>query len=166
MKQLNQTNLYAVKVPKDATHIKINSKTFCLSYYHNKNVDSFYSAFCSEHNLYNGCKIIGTVTKDTIDFDCGRYVEDSKWYAKMWHNYNPHDGLRPLLSHECSTKEQSFYSLLEVNEFYFENPITQPIWDSALSGNASIEYMFQDKMKQWLSHQDKVVEKLLIIVKI
>lgn len=98
-------NLYAVEVPEDATnftigfykpywHIQYNL-TPVENYTHTGGFAFFYKDFGGKNKYPDKLEFIGTVTKDSIDFDCEPF---SKPYRKLYLWGNNNDVFRSLLT--------------------------------------------------------------------
>ncbi len=73
-------------------------------------------------------KIIGTVTKDSIDFDCEKYVEgffkhNLSQNFDCWKNYYNPSGL----TYSKTTPKESFISLLNSKELFLDELVNQKI---------------------------------------
>ena len=95
-------NLYAVETDKDVIGFKFNSKG-----------DAIYPMLHGSATLHpiqlpsGNWQIIGTVTKDSIDFDCRKFIEG--YGIDRWRNYKFESQYEEVLK---STPEYSFRSLL------------------------------------------------------
>ena len=121
LKEVN--NIFALEVPNKLNYFYIpsnNSELWCSSY---KVGEPDPHIIRYEPNQFNGLKILGTVTKDKINFDVKDIVQNL-FTQEAWKNYrikeNKGYGSYPLL-----TPEESFYSLLEANDLYFNELINK-----------------------------------------
>ena len=97
-------NLYAVEVPEDAINFSIRP------YFERPNL--FFKIKISwvverKSLLYGNWSIIGTVTKDSIDFDCREFIEG--YGIDRWRNYKFESQYEEVLK---SNPDDSFRSLL------------------------------------------------------
>lgn len=153
MTPLHPTNLIAVPVPEDAYEIHFGNH--CLG---------FKSKFEHERDTNGWCiislglwaknkyTIIGTATKDTIDFDTEPWVIN--------HNAVDISGIKEI-------NDKKFRSLLTANDVLFENP-----YDEKVNSNPEIRcsmvrainrIAYQEK---WQTAQSNLVKKLVILEKI
>jgi len=91
-------------------------------------------------------EILGTVTKDNIDFDVEPYVETHK-NAKRYLDYTAE---RKYFDYP----EISFRSLLSSKGLFFENPY----------GDKEPNYLY--RRNKWQQAQNNLIEKLVIIKKV
>lgn len=154
--------LYGVAVPKGTHKFKLWPENY-LSY--QQQIKNKYSEVDRYVNI--GCffRIIGTCTKEVIDFDCEPYVDrvayagekGTNTYAALFMNYKWE---KPLpVSMACGTPQESFYSLLHSVGVLWENPLGENPKDDALYLN------IQANIK-WTIAQSKVIDKLVIIQKV
>lgn len=164
MIHLNPTNLIAVPVPEDsenfemAKRIKDNCILFnvgTISHYENIGFQQF------------DLKILGTVTKDIIDFDVEPYVKETidlpeyKYGGEVHPKETYWDYEIKMYCGSIETADDSFRSLLSANEAYFDNQYgkePQITTDTALT---EIE-----KYHVWQNAQLKVNKKYVILHKI
>lgn len=147
--------LFAVGVPEDAEKIELTN--YGLLWEIGADWDSLH--FMQDVN--SNFKILGTVTKDNIDFDVDTYVECENGRFK---NYQTKDAFIVL------TSELSFRSLLASKELYFENPYGDPPHNIGLlhtyaTGHSLMDASFKPAIK-WQQAQNNLIEKLVIIKKV
>lgn len=164
------TDLYAVKVPKDAYDYSL--------FYTKKDTDNFWwisyrflktgiefedlanKAICTHIISTEKIEILGEITKDVVGFDLTKYIiclgefDNDLWY--MDYTKGEDDD-----SMAVDTKEKSFYSLLAANGVHFVNPIKKPNNYNTLNP-APIPY-FSETMEEWQSYESNLVEKVIIL---
>jgi hypothetical protein len=124
MIQLNEVdNIFTLEVPNNLNYFYIptnNSELWCSSY---KVGEPDPHIIKYEPNQFEGLKILGIVTKEKINFNVKDIVKNL-FTDEAWKDYrikeNKGWGSFPFL-----TSEESFYSLLEANELYFNDSINK-----------------------------------------
>jgi len=170
--KLAPTNLIAVTVPEYAIDIKLNrdgygrDEPYYISYC--KPDDSYRDGFDTNLNIGSKYEIIGTVTKDSIDFDTSQCIKK---------NHVMHGGYMDYLKNKdqhivwkCQTANESFISLLEANGIYLKNPLKKPIFpnENRYAHDGQAEF-YDYQYNQWQEMESKVLPvgtKLLIIKQI
>lgn len=158
--ELKPTNLIAVEVAPDASNYRFGEHLKSTLYWHDRN---------SGRNIYfpeGSYKILGEVTKDKIGFDVEPYVETFGVTRFRWFGYKNY-----LLTNSayqdftCKTKEELFYSLLEANGLYFENPEGESYPDRFAESDGTLQTLDWHRNK-WKEFEDKLIRgKLLILEK-
>lgn len=140
MTPLHPTNLIAVPVPEDAHDFeKYDKETSPLAIIYLQNDVSLNFEMPKIIQMTFDFEILGTATKDTIDFDASPYFD----------NTNCKDKSRFL--------HDSFRSLLTANDALFENPY---------GDNRSLYEASEDALNQWQTAQSKVNSKYVILNKL
>ena len=165
---------YGIEVPKDATDFKlsIKEKFNCTMFDYELNEEYSLPIELVGTNY----ELIGTVTKETIDFDASCIVDDCPFYAKCWKRYTykqdfvPDGDFNKFFS--CETSHESLVSLIYSKDKYFTNPIEKPNRSDYedeydLEGHShGAEVSFQRDLKQWQHIQDNLIDKLVIVKKV
>lgn len=165
MIHLNPTNLIAVPVPEDANSIEDTKADGFMWQIPDGSYDSFYFEDESAYPY----SILGTVTKDTIDFDPTPFVEKVKIRVEIpqraagfldseqFRNY----AIENQYGNSFLKPDKSFRSLLSANEAYFENPYREEPQITTDTALTEIE-----KYHRWQTAQSKVNDKYVILQKI
>lgn len=142
MKQLHPTKLWAVEVPED-------SNTYTINLMLSKIEDKTY-------------KTAGIATKDEIYFDVEPYVE--RITVEHYRNYLDNSF---YLDRSCTSKDESFRSLLNANYLYFENPFPKPKPMTIYTDDDIVFDWDQLIVKEYQEMEQKVIKgKLLILEEI
>lgn len=117
LKPLPPTDLYCIDVPDDAKGFYLNEpmNRVCLKYRHYKLGHCLDNIEIPKGNW----KILGTVTKEEISFDCEAHIDGNNGgiHDTMWRDYTMKDLLGNF---QCQTASESFRSLLTSNGICFE----------------------------------------------
>jgi len=152
---LTPTSLIAVSVPKGAQIVGFfNSDTKYLLYTLPEGRGGWVKLGFPTLERY---KVVGLVTKDTIDFDAHLHV--STHFNGLFTNYEQED--ENAGDAFVETPEDSFRSLLSANECWFENPFPHPV-DVDPAQRAHYDEIVAD----WQAAQSKVHECWAIIEKV
>lgn len=152
--------LYSVSVPEDATDIQLANH--CLGFKSDAEFDRDTNGWCiAPLGLWaiNKYQIIGTVTKNTITYDCTVYEDfeimrndislRSIIEKKGQHFVNPMGDEMPILEPECC-------GFIEVDEMGFPQCCCQPV------PTAESRKRYDD----WHEAEHNLVKKLVIIKKV
>lgn len=168
MKKLLPTDLWAIEVPEDGYDFSV---LFLDPYFRvrcelpsTELVDIsggfalFYKDFGGKSKYPKDVSVIGTVTKDSIDFDAEPFLIKNGPLTKdrvyLFEDYT-----------ECSlgfeNAQESFYSLLQANGFHFVNPCDKPETEYDSEGHP--HYPLQEYIDEWQKYENALVKKLLIL---
>lgn len=156
MTPLHPTNLIAIPVPEDAHNFYARDLSDDTEIIFDD--ESCYCLVEDAPIIEGKFKILGTVTKDTIDFDVADYVGEE---AMVIHN-------QTLLKYPDSDyKNEAFRSLLSANDALFENPYGDEPNHSGfnLTGHPVMDAAIKKNI-QWQTAQSKVNKKYVILEKI
>lgn len=121
MTPLNTDNtLLAVEVPEDAKDFFVNN-VGCIRYTHNQDrqsscIEPQQLKFYAEKD---NCKILGTVAKGEVDFDCEGLVKIESWKPlnnkSLYYNYTAKGCMdyRDIIEAAFDNPKESFISLLQ-----------------------------------------------------
>lgn len=155
MKQLLPTNLWVIEVPEDAIEFKQFDRKNSICYF--SRCDKYWHWIDAHFNF----SVIGTVTKNSIDFDAEPFLIKNGPLTKdrvyLFEDYTEHS-----LGFENS--QESFYSLLQVNGFHFVNPCDKPETEYDSEGHP--HYPLQEYIDEWQKYENALVKKLLILQRI
>lgn len=152
MIHLHPTNLIAVPVPEDASRILISATKWLCYRKDMKAIPLVDEPLTGKHI------ILGTVTKDTIDFDVEPYIENDSG-PLLWKCYSgKYTG--------TTNKHEAFRSLLSANEAYFENPYGEHEPQEPKTKTNGKAFKLLTKRNQWQTSQSKVNKKYVILHKI
>ena len=158
MKQITKT-LFGIEVPEGAEQFSYDSFRDHISA-NEYNDDNSVCDWFSEKLPKGNYRIIGTVTKEIIGFDCRPYVEFGS-YRNTFHNYIKNSNHK---ADQLPTKEDSFRSLLSSLGIYFENSLGDKLfYESKGDYNKDVD---ETRYKKWKEAENSVVKKLLIIEKV
>jgi hypothetical protein len=149
-----KNGLICVSVPINATEFYVSlTYTKYISYQkdnHNYSVELPFRNF-------NNYQILGTITANECSFDCEQYCEKNYTNGKT-----PYKLFGEERESWCSDYFNSFLSMIESEtEFLFSNPIENPN-PKPLAYFGAID-LKTDEIEVWGKHQDRVIEKLLIL---
>jgi hypothetical protein len=121
MKQLLNTNIFAIEVPIDAKGFNILYRQEPISTFVSYSDDGGYlikERINYDNDEYN---IIGTCTKDECTFDASKYVEEPylgehEWVESQYKNYMTNE-------FDLDSYTLSFYSLLKASGVTLENKV-------------------------------------------
>jgi hypothetical protein len=170
MKQLQPTKLHVIQVPIEAT----NFKKTCIRF--SKKFGLYYEIGRDYNHIRIGFdfKILGTVTKDVISFDIEPYLEIdnslgidySLSNGKFFKLYT--DEFEECVKIISTTNDyRAFYSLLNANDLYFENPYQKQWNDLCKWGHGDFAKDGKTAMELYFAAKEKVIKgKLLILEEI
>lgn len=166
MTELIKEKLYAIVVPEIASKPYISNTNFVCYY-----TPYGYREIAYFEQLEGDFKILGTATKDTIDFDCEPCVESIEVSEyKYGGELHPKDMFLDYTTNTywLESYEESFRSLIESKGLYFVNPYgdMEPEHIYSDSPNKNTSRMYQDRLNKWQQAENNLIQKLLIIQKL
>ena len=158
MKQLHPTKLWAVEVPIDTVDFKEvdTDRNHYLVYKSNTPKEYVRVNF--------RFKILGIVTKHEISFDPEPYVYKTE-FTSLFDNlkkFNYKNYLHP--HYPALDKNESFITLLNANDLYFENPY-QLQWDELCTwGHGSFAKDGKTEHQLYFEAEQKLIKGRLLIL--
>lgn len=149
MKQI-LPNIFAVEVPEEYNRFKISGTNYLCgcTIVESPHLQALPPRLEDEYS------ILGTVTKDTIEFDVEPYL-----------NYDAETGAYPYYENRegknaiCFSSNQSFRSALSAAGIYFENPYGD--YPNEITSNSNVF-----DVAEWKDAQSKIVSKIVILKKL
>lgn len=138
-----------ISVPKDAHNFRKAFSEFC----HPTLLYEIFETNLQVKSFDFDFEILGTVTKDTIDFDCeGIGCKKEKPEYKQEQKYSDYD---QMISDWLNDTRPTFRSLLQSLGIYFENPLGEE--PSCINNDVWYSY------ERWEDAQSKVIDKAVIL---
>lgn len=156
--------IYAIRVPVEARRLFISHLNYLCAEYKDKGYS--WKEILIDEPLGGKWRIIGTVSADTIDFDCEPYVE----YNDL-HYSREKSQIMPLFKcyegkySATTNKDESFRSLLNSKGARWVNPYPKPIAPFQYSiMEEGLHERYKEKLSQWQAAEQFLIKGKLVVL--